>query len=138
MIQVRFLSGLHIASNQLIINWFFVLLPERGFNFLSLGMPKVYEYLGLIFFFYANEHLPIHVHVSFAEFESKIELEYENGVLKGVNVLKIKGRDHLPASELNEAIKFVRKYHEGIVEKWTNFFVKNKKVKCEVITKKIK
>ena len=25
-------------------------------------MPKIYEYLGLIFFFYANEHLPIHVH----------------------------------------------------------------------------
>jgi Domain of unknown function (DUF4160) len=101
-------------------------------------MPKVYEYLGLIFFFYANEHLPIHVHVSFAEYESKIELEYENGILKGVTVLEIKGRDPLPAGELKEAIKFVKKYHEGIVEKWTNFFVKNKKVKCEVITKKIK
>jgi len=37
-------------------------------------MPKLYEYLGLIFFFYSNEHLPIHVHVSFAEFENKIEL----------------------------------------------------------------
>ena len=23
-------------------------------------MPKIYEYLGLIFFFYSNEHLPIH------------------------------------------------------------------------------
>ena len=101
-------------------------------------MPKVYEYLGLIFFFYANEHLPIHVHVSFAQFESKIELEYEKGVLKGVKVLTIKGRDPLPAGELKEAIKFVKKYHEEIVEKWTNFFVKNKKVKCEVITKKIK
>jgi hypothetical protein len=72
-------------------------------------MPKVYEYLGLVFFFYANEHLPIHVHVSLAEFESKIELTYENGTL-----------------------------NEGIVEKWTNFIVKNKKVKWEVITKKIK
>jgi len=44
----------------------------------------------------------------------------------------------LPAKELTEAVKFVKKYHEGIVEKWTNFFVKNKKVKCEAITKKIK
>ncbi len=101
-------------------------------------MPKVYEYLGLIFFFYSNEHLPIHVHVSFAEFESKLELEYENGVLKNVIVSKIKGRDPLSSDELNKAIKFVKKYLEGFVEKWTNFFVKNKKVKCEVITKKIK
>ena len=101
-------------------------------------MPKVYEYLGLIFFFYANEHLPIHVHVSVSEFESKIELEYANGVLTGINVKKIKGRQPLPESELKEAIKFVKKYHKGIVEKWTDFFVKNKKVKCEVITKKIR
>lgn len=35
-------------------------------------MPKIYEYLGLIFFFYANEHLPIHMHVAKAERESKI------------------------------------------------------------------
>jgi hypothetical protein len=47
-------------------------------------------------------------------------------------------RQPLPAKELAESIKFVKKYHEGIVEKWTNFFVKNKKVKCEVITQKIK
>jgi hypothetical protein len=45
-------------------------------------MPKIYEYVGLIFFFYANEHLPIHAHVSFGEYESKFELEYENGILK--------------------------------------------------------
>src|ERR1700733_361170 len=102
-------------------------------KFLSLLMPKVYEYFGLIFFFYANEHLPIHVHVSFGDLESKIELEYENGILKGVAVVKIKGRRSLPASELKDAVKFVRKYHENIVVKWTDFFVKNKKVKCEVI-----
>ena len=26
-------------------------------------MPKIFEYFGLIFFFYSNEHEPIHVHV---------------------------------------------------------------------------
>jgi len=45
-------------------------------------MPKIYEYLGLIFFFYSDEHLPIHVHVSSAEYESK--LEFENGKLKKI------------------------------------------------------
>ena len=103
-----------------------------------INMPKIYEYLGLIFFFYANEHLPIHVHVSFAEFESKFELEFENGRLKNINVQKVKGRLPLPQKEIKEAINFIKKYHEGIVDKWTKFFVQNKKVTCEIINKKIK
>lgn len=82
--------------------------------------------------------MPIHVYVSFAEFESKLELDYDNGSLKGINLLETEGRVPLPPGELREAVKFVKKYHEGIVKKWTNFFVMNKKVKCEVITKKIK
>lgn len=101
-------------------------------------MPKIYEYLGLVFFFYANEHLPIHVHVSIAEFESKIELVYENGRLKKLLVKEVKGRLPLPEKDLNEAIKFVKKYHEGVVEKWTTFFVMNKKVKSEIVNTKIK
>ena len=101
-------------------------------------MPKIYEYLGLIFFFYANEHLPIHVHVSFAEYESKFELEYENGLLKEINIKKVKGRESLKKKEIEETLKFIKKYHEDIVDKWTKFFIKNKKVSCEVINKKIK
>ena len=103
-----------------------------------INMPKIYEYLGLIFFFYAHEHLPIHVHVSFAEFESKFELEFENGKLKNIIVKKVKGRLPLPAKETKDALNFINNYHEGIVDKWTKFFVQNKKVSCEVINKKIK
>jgi hypothetical protein len=55
-------------------------------------MPKIYEYLGLIFFFYSDEHLPRHVHVSYAEYESKLELHFENGKLKEIRVVKVKGR----------------------------------------------
>jgi hypothetical protein len=46
-----------------------------------------------------------------------------------VDILDVKSRQPLPAKELAEAVKFVKKYHEGIVEKWTIFFVKNKKVR---------
>lgn len=58
-------------------------------------MPKIYEYLGLIFFFYANEHLPIHVHVAKADRESKIELVFGNGKLTAVEIKKVKGRNPL-------------------------------------------
>ena len=111
-------------------------LMNAGQN--QINKPKIYEYLGLIFFFYANEHLPIHVHVSFAEFESKFELEYENGRFNNINVLKVKGRLPLLPKEINEAIKFIKIYHRGIVEKWTEFFVQNRKVTCEIINQKIK
>lgn len=100
-------------------------------------MPKIYEYLGLIFFFYASEHLPVHVHVAMAEYESKIELIYESGRLKELNVLPVKGRKPLPNDELKKATKFVKKYHEEIIEKWIAFFVRNRKVSCEVINEKI-
>ena len=100
-------------------------------------MPKLYEYLGLIFFFYANEHLPIHVHVSLAEYESKIELVYENGELKELVISDIKGREPLPSKELKKAKDFIKAYHEKIVEKWTAFFVQNKKITCEVINQKL-
>ncbi|MEO5947334.1 MAG: DUF4160 domain-containing protein [Chitinophagaceae bacterium] len=100
-------------------------------------MPKIYEYLGLIFFFYANEHLPIHVHVAKGECESKVELYFQDGKLVNWTVKKVKGRTPLNDSDLKETLKFVKKYADGIVDKWTDFFVKNKKIKCEVITKKL-
>jgi antitoxin component YwqK of YwqJK toxin-antitoxin module len=100
-------------------------------------MPKIYEYLGLIFFFYANEHLPIHVHVAKDENESKIELFFEGGKLADWNVLSVKGRKPLSQKDLKEAIRFAKKYANGIADKWADFFVKNKRVKCEVIKKKI-
>lgn len=42
-------------------------------------MPKIFEYLGIILFFYSNEHEPIHVHATYGEFESKAEFYIING-----------------------------------------------------------
>jgi hypothetical protein len=32
-------------------------------------MPKLYEYLGISVFFFAGEHLPVHVHGRYGELE---------------------------------------------------------------------
>lgn len=104
----------------------------------QISMPKIYEYLGMIFFFYANEHLPIHVHISKAEFESKAELVLMDGKLLKINFVKVKGRKPLNKNELKDAAIFIKKYYSEIINKWTAFFVMNKKVSCEVINKKIK
>ncbi|MET1257566.1 DUF4160 domain-containing protein [Aliikangiella maris] len=34
-------------------------------------MPKLYEYLGIVLFFYSNEHEPIHVHGKYNGKETK-------------------------------------------------------------------
>jgi hypothetical protein len=52
-------------------------------------MPKIIEYFGFTFYFYANEHLPIHVRVSYAEYESVFELFFEEGILSDIQVRKV-------------------------------------------------
>lgn len=100
-------------------------------------MPKIYEYFGLIFFFYSNEHLPIHVHVSKAECEMKFDLIYESGVLVKIEVKKIFGREVLANSEINDAVNLIKIHHHDICIKWTEFFIMGKKINVEKITKKI-
>lgn len=44
-------------------------------------MPKIFEYFGFIFYFYSNEHEPIHVHVIHGARESIFDLIMMDGVL---------------------------------------------------------
>ena len=47
---------------------------------------------------------------------------------------------YLPLSEkeAGAAEDFIRAYYKNIVEKWMNFFVLKKRVRCTQITKKVK
>ena len=99
-------------------------------------MPKIYEYIGFIFFFYSNEHLPVHVHVSKGGKESKCELIFENGVLE-LQWKKVKGKTELGGSEKVETGAFIEKYHAEIIEKWQKVFILHQRVTCEKINKRI-
>ena len=46
-------------------------------NIYILVMPTLFFYLGLRFFFYSNDHEPIHVHVSSGDAEAKFCIEPE-------------------------------------------------------------
>lgn len=83
-------------------------------------MPKIFEYFGFIFYFYSNEHEPIHVHVQHSGKESVFELIMMDG-----------NKDKHTASE------FIEKYHKNIIDKWVKFFVMKKAVRSTNITKKI-
>jgi hypothetical protein len=101
-------------------------------------MPKLYEYFGIIIFFWSNEHEPIHVHGEYQGRESKAEIFIENGKITKINIDKVKGRKPLEANELKKFEDFVTNRSNDIVQKWINYFVLHKKIKFEKITRKIK
>lgn len=100
-------------------------------------MPKIFEYFGMMFYFYSKEHLPIHIHVSYDDFESVFEIFFEEGILKEVRIRQTGGQEPLPPAKLKEAKKFVERYAQDIVNKWTDFFVLKKKVKALKITRRL-
>lgn len=58
-------------------------------------MPKIFEYLGIIFFFYSNEHERIHVHAKRGELESKAEFILVNAQIEEVIISSVKGKKPL-------------------------------------------
>ncbi|WP_352423849.1 DUF4160 domain-containing protein [Proteiniphilum sp.] len=100
-------------------------------------MPKLYEYLGLIILFYSNEHEPIHVHCKYQEKESKAEIIFVNGKFVEVKISDVPGKEPLDTKNLKNFKKLVEVYRDDIVRKWVDFFVYNKAIQSEKITKKL-
>lgn len=72
-------------------------------------MPKIFEKDGFRFFFYSNEHYPVHVHVSYGDGEAVFILEEK------VYLLKSQG---LKVRELSKAQELAEENKELILRKW--------------------
>ena len=99
-------------------------------------MPKIYEYIGYILFFYSNEHLPVHCHIKRQQREVKAVIEYKDGK-PFVTFMKVRSKVLLNEKELNDIEEFILKKHNQIVNKWADFFVKGKSPKVDKINKKL-
>jgi len=100
-------------------------------------MPKIFEYFGFIFYFFSNEHEPIHVHVKHSSTECIFDLIIEDGKLKDIVRREKQGAKPLDSKDEKVAIEFINKYWQRIVEKWIDFFVMKKVVKTTYIKEKI-
>lgn len=100
-------------------------------------MPKIFEYLGIMIFFYSSEHEPIHVHAKKGEYESKAEFYIVNGQINEIRITNLKGAMPLKGKDLKDFEIFLGKYADKIVEKWINYFVYHKDVEFEKITKRL-
>lgn len=101
-------------------------------------MPKLYEYLGVTIFFFAGEHLPVHVHGRHGELETKAEIITKAGKVVSIRLCRVSNRRPLSGNARKHFIKLVEAKAEDILKKWSDVFVLNKVVKPEIITRKIR
>lgn len=99
-------------------------------------MPKIFEYFGFIFYFFSNEHEPIHVHVKHGSTEAIFELIMEDGVLVEIRRREKSNADPLSTKEEATAREFIKNYYKEIIDKWVRFFVLREAVQnTEIKTK---
>ena len=92
-------------------------------------MPKIFEYFGFIFFFYSNEHEPIHVHVTHGGCQSIFELIMQNGELVEIRIREKDSEEPLSGKDKKVAEAFIWKYQKSIIAKWVRFFVMKQAVR---------
>jgi hypothetical protein len=100
-------------------------------------MPKIFEYLGVLIFFYSNEHEPIHVHGKYNGLESKAEFYIVDGEIVEIKIKLVKGRRPLTGSNLKDFEVFLERYADKIVEKWVDYFIYHKNIEFEKINTRI-
>jgi len=76
-------------------------------------MPKVFEQDGYVFFFYSNDHRPVHVHVRFGGGEAvfNVEGDVELRESQGMKVRELAKAQQL--AEENKAL-IRKKWHEHL------------------------
>ncbi len=72
-------------------------------------MPKIFEKDGFKFFFYSNEHRPIHVHVRYGEGEAVFYVEV---------TVELRESQGLKVRELSRAEQLAKEHQQLIIEKW--------------------
>ncbi|MFN7139095.1 MAG: DUF4160 domain-containing protein [Limisphaerales bacterium] len=101
-------------------------------------MPKLYEYFGLVIYFYTNEHEPIHVHGEYQGRECKAELILRNGKIVKIIFSDVAGVPPLEGTKLRDFKKLVKIKGDEIVDRWIDYFVRHIHHKPQVITRKLK
>lgn len=75
-------------------------------------MPTILRKYGYRFFFYSNEHIPVHIHIEKGNKTAKFNLEY---------IELIHSRKFKP-QEIKEIRKFVEENKELFKNKWYEYF----------------
>ncbi len=74
-------------------------------------MPTLFIFFGMRFFFYSNEHLPIHIHVRNGDGEAKFEVE-------NIRMISNKGMKN---KDLKLAEAIIWENQDIIISKWKDY-----------------
>jgi hypothetical protein len=72
-------------------------------------VPKIFEQDGYRFFFYSNEHRPIHIHVRYGSGEAVFDVEH---------AVELRESLGLKMQELARAQELAQLHRELIIQKW--------------------
>ncbi len=74
-------------------------------------MPTLLNQDGFKFFFYANEHKPIHIHVMYGDDFAKIELN-------DIRVVQ----SYLKQKDLKKALDIIKENRDDFIRRWNEWF----------------
>ena len=75
-------------------------------------MPELFRLFGIRFFFFSNDHLPIHVHVKNADGSARFE----------VNPLKLIENKGMKSKDIHLAESIIEENADLIEQKWKEYF----------------
>ncbi|MDE5666305.1 MAG: DUF4160 domain-containing protein [Duncaniella sp.] len=81
----------------------------------NINMPTVLYIFGIRFFFYPNDHEPIHVHIQYQGLSAKIQVEPE---------IKLIENNGIKQQTIKKALDTVAFYKDDIVAEWHKVFTK--------------
>lgn len=75
-------------------------------------MPTLFVIFGLRFYFYSDEHLPIHVHIENGDGKAKINIE------PAIEIISNKG---IKPKDIKKALLIIEAYKDDIIKKWKEY-----------------
>lgn len=77
-------------------------------------MPEIFRMFGIRFFFFSNEHLPIHIHIKNSDGTAKFGI-------KPVTIIENNG---IKSKDLHLAESIIEENEEIIEKRWNEYFSK--------------
>jgi hypothetical protein len=77
-------------------------------------MPELFRFFGIRFFFFSNEHLPIHVHIENSDGDAKFE----------INPIKLVSNNGMKNKDIKLAESIIEENEELIEKRWKEYFKK--------------
>lgn len=75
-------------------------------------MPTLFELFGIRFYFYSDEHLPVHVHMENGDGKAKVNVFPE---------IEVVSNNGIKPKDLKKALVIIEAYQDEIIAKWREY-----------------